>query len=203
MSWGGNSASHYSANLIQNAGAEEGPGNDAGGRVDSILGWYIPRDGLALPTVAYYNGHNGLPSATDPGPTDRGNRFFAGGPSNALSGIRQDVLLDPDWVTAVDAGNVKFDLSAFLGGYLAQTDGATLKLTFLDANYQTLGETSLGPVTARERENKTGLWPVGADDYVPVGTRRIYVDLEFTRNEGDYNDGYADNLELTLQDYSQ
>jgi Subtilase family len=203
LSWGGNSATRSSSNLILNPGAEDGPGNDTGGTVPEINNWGVPSDNLAMPTVSYYNSVNGLPGANDPGPDNRGNKFFAGGPGTAVSGIQQQILVNPDWVSAIDNGFVKFDLSAFLGGNLSQTDDATLTVRFLDANFQEVGKVKLGPITPREREDKTGLFAVAQNDYVPAGTRRMYVDLEFRRDEGDYNDGYADSLELTFSDYTQ
>ena len=37
---------------------------------------------------------------------------------------------------------------------------------------------------------------------VPTGTRTLRLDLEMTRTDGAYNDGYADNLSLILSDRS-
>lgn len=203
LSWGGTPATRSSGNLILNPGAEDGPGNDSGGTVPEINNWGVPSDELAMPTVSYYNGVNGLPSANDPGLSNRGNKFFAGGPGTAVSGIQQTILVNPDWSSAIDNGFVKFDLSAFLGGSLSQTDDATLAVTFLDGNFQEVGKVKLGPIAPAERDNKTGLFAVAQSDYVPAGTRRMYVDLEFRPDEGDYNDGYADSLELILSDYTQ
>jgi Subtilase family len=203
LSWGAAPATRSSENLILNPGAEEGPGNDSGGTVPEINNWVVPSDELAMPTVSYYNSINGLPSIDDPGPDNRGNKFFAGGPSTSISGIRQTIEVNPDWSSAIDNGSVKFNLSGFLGGFLDQTDDATLAVTFLGSNFQEVGKVKLGPITPREREDKTGLFPVAQSDYVPSGTRRMYVDLEFRRDTGDYNDGYADNLELAFSDYTQ
>jgi hypothetical protein len=203
LSWGGMSATRSSGNLILNPGAEDGPGNDTGGTVPEINNWGVPSDELAMPTVGYYNGVNGLPGANDPGPSNRGNKFFAGGPGTTVSGLQQTIFVNPDWSSAIDNSFVKFDLSAFLGGNISQTDATTLTVTFLDANLQEVGKVKLGPTTPLERDDKTGLFAVAQSDYVPAGTRRMVVDLEFRRDTGDYNDGYADSLELILSDYTQ
>jgi hypothetical protein len=202
LSWGQAPPRRISENLIRNPGAEEGPGNDSGGAVDFIDSWNVSRDGIRQPTVAYYNGVNGLPSADDAGPGERGDRFFAGGLSTPVSAIRQQSDTPGDFQAAVDAGVVKFDLSGYLGGFASQTDYATLSVSFVDANFQELGKVILGPITPGEREGKTGLYPVAMSDYVPAGTRYFYTDLEFGGADREYNDGYADNLELTFSDYT-
>ncbi len=202
LSWSEDSPKNISSNLIMNAGAEEGPGSDTGGNVETISSWGVPNAELALPTVIYYNGAQGLPDTTTPGPTERGNRFFAGGPGKAQSGMQQTIQVDGNWTSAIDAGNVKYDFSAFLGGHDTQADSVLLSATFLDANFQALGKSELGPITALDREAKVALLPVAMRDYLPPGTRVIAVALRFTRAEGDYNDGYADNLELTFSEYA-
>ena len=60
----------------------------------------------------------------------------------------------------------------------------------------------LPSVTALDRDATTGLFPVEASDYLPMGTAFIYVNLVFQGGVGDYNDGYADNLELILSEYT-
>lgn len=203
LSWGSASASRTSSNLIVNPGAEAGPGNDSGGAVDVIEGWGVPSDLVAMPTVSYYNGVNDLPGRDDPGAENRGDRFFAGGPGTATASIRQTVEIGSDWRSAINGGAVKFNLSAFLGGNQSQPDTASLTATFLDANFQEVGQVALGPVTAGEREDKTGLFPVATSDFIPASTHFVYLDLEFRRDEGDYNDGYADGLELILSDFTE
>jgi len=53
-------------------------------------------------------------------------------------------------------------------------------------------------VLAADRNRATGLVLRSASAPVPPGTRRIAVTLTMTRTEGTSNDGYADNLSLTL-----
>lgn len=61
---------------------------------------------------------------------------------------------------------------------------------------------TLGPITLYERNDETGMWPVGVTDFLPPKTRSFDVILTFTRAAGSYNEGFADNLELILEDYT-
>lgn len=91
-----------------------------------------------------------------------------------------------------------YDLSAWLGGFSSQDDNAVLTLAFLDTDSAQLGTASLGPVTEPDRGGNTGLLFRDLMGLVPVGTRSIDVTLTLTREEGSYDDGYADNLSLVL-----
>lgn len=201
LSWESAEIVRTSDNLIENGDAEAGPGNDAGGEVGFIDGWAVPSDFVDQPTVIYYNGVNGLPDEAAPGPEDRGYRFFAGGPNTTNGVIQQQIDMPDAWRDATENGTVTFRLSGFLGGRGVETDHAVLRVTFYDNNFVTLGSAALGPVTPGEREGETGLFYVETSDYVPGATQYIYVDLEFNRFASDYNDGYADNLELRLFEY--
>jgi hypothetical protein len=101
---------------------------------------------------------------------------------------------------AIRQGTVCYTLSAYLGGYLDQNDNAQLSLQFLDANGNTLGQAHVGPVLGPARNYQTGLLPVSTTGSVPPQTRTIRVTLTMTRTDPTYNDGYADNLALILQD---
>src|SRR5262249_50909882 len=156
-------------------------------------------------TVVFYGGTPLFPQLSDPGPQNRGNHFFAGGPDSATSSASQVIDLSASyasWFNAIDGNKVTFVLSGYLGGYTDQEDRTTLRLTFLDARSLQLGETTIGPVTAAERDDQTGTFLRQSEGSVPVGTRQIAVQLEMTRFLGTYNDGYADNLELHFQDWS-
>ncbi len=203
MEWDPAPATRVSGNLILNPGAEEGEADDSNGSVEDIPQWDTPAEAdIAMPTVIFYDAESGNPTPDGPGPNDRGSQFFAGGPSNSESGIRQAVSIDPAWQEAVNEGRVKYRFSAFLGGHLDEADSAGATLTFLDAHLEMLGQASLPPVTPRERANQTGLLPVQTSDYLPEGTSMIYVDLVFRRVDGLYNNGYADNLELVFSEYN-
>ena len=62
-----------------------------------------------------------------------------------------------------------------------------------------LGSFPIGPVTAAERGNQTGLLLRGVTALpVPPNTTRIQLVLTMTRAAGSFNDAYADSLSLVL-----
>jgi hypothetical protein len=69
---------------------------------------------------------------------------------------------------------------------------------FLDTVKKQIGGVQVGPVTASERNNTTGLFPRTVRSLLPAGTRFINITLTMRRFAGGDNDGYADNLSLVL-----
>jgi len=185
--------SSFSVNLIVNGDAEAGVGSSSGFDVVVVPGWTTSGNF----TVVVYGAPGGFPTATDPGPSDRGRNFFAGGPNNASSSASQIIDVS-DGAAAIDAGAVTVTLSGFLGGFANQNDNAVLTPTFKNSNGVSLGSSSIGPVTAANRANATGLLSRSSNGAVPAGTREIAVVLQMTRTAGAYNDGFAGNLSLTL-----
>jgi hypothetical protein len=199
-----------SGNLITNPGAEDGVAEEGDLTVEEIPGWYVPANppGAAnlpmpsMPTVRFYDEAGVLaPTFTAPGPDQRGNKLFVGGPYSSPSAIQQFVTVDPDWYPAIDAGRVRFSMSAFLGGLLDQGDYAEVNLEFRTGGFELLGAVTLPSISPVERQGQTGLWPVSGGDVVPAGTNIILVNLVFVKTQGDYTDAYADNFELTLSEY--
>jgi hypothetical protein len=184
-------------NLVVNGDAESGPGGTAE-PVGAVTGWVIRQGAPAL--IGYSLG-GGYPTPADPGPAQRGSRFFSGGnaPRTALV---QDIALPAAGATghaAVDAGRVRYAVGAWLGGYATQEDGVRLSVEFRDAKETPVALTVLGPVTAAERGSRTGLVARKASAAVPPGARSARVLLVFTRTGGGTsNDGYADGISLTL-----
>lgn len=178
------------ANLIVNPGGDAGPGG-TGGPTASIPGWTHLEGGAAV--IAY--GTSGYPNASSPGPADRGANFLGGGTS-ARSRLGQSVTL-PE-TAAIDAGTARYDAAAWLGGYADQNDTAQLSVAFRNAAGQTLATVVLGPVTAAQRGNTTGLLSRTATGTVPPLSRTAQVELLFVRAGGTSNDGYADALSLTV-----
>ena len=175
----------FNRNLIVDGNA------DAGSAGDLFPGWTATGN----PDLGVY-GTSGFPAASDPGPADRGADFFAGG-SNAQSSLAQTVDLTSAAAT-IDGGDTHFNLGGYLGGFSSQSDNATLTAQFLAADGTVLGSTTVGPVTAADRGNATGLLARSATDLVPVGARHVVVTLTMTRTDGGYNDGYADDLSFAL-----
>jgi len=179
-------------NLVRNWGAEEGgPASSDCTGLPSIPGWTTTGQASVCPY-----GSSGAPTATSPGPPDRGNNFFSGG-TVASSFITQVIDLSGS-ASQIDAGSTPYTLSGWLGGYQSQGDNIFLKATFKNASGTSLGTAQIGPVTAAERSNVTGLLSRSTSGTVPAGTRNVELRLEFTRTEGTYNDGYADSLSFSL-----
>lgn len=180
-----------SANLIVNGDAESGTGSTDAAPV-ATPGWTSTGEATAL-----QYGAGAYPQPTDPGPTDRGVNLFIGGQDDATSSLTQTIDLTAD-AASIDAGVVTYALSGWLGGYSSQEDYATLTVTFQDGTLTALGTGTIGPVTAEDRANITGLFQRGTTGNVPAGTRSALVVLAMVREAGTANDGYADNLSLTL-----
>jgi len=189
-------SAHTSAapNLIKNGGADLGPAvSDASGVVPTIPGWQ--RTGEF--TVVKYSAGGGFPDETVSQTIGGKTNFFAGGPANPKSGATQVVNVTR-FKAAIDAGKRTATLSGFLGGYASQADSLTVSATFLTATGKKLGVLKIGPVTVTERNSATTLLQKSASKPVPKNTRSIEVKLTAARTNGSYNDGYADNLALTL-----
>ena len=162
--------------LIVNGDAEQG-----------LTGWLTV---AGTPVVLRYDTGQGYPGPGDPGPAQRGASFFGGGDAG-LSTLRQSVTL-PRRAS-------RFEISAWLGGYASQQDGARLSVEFLDATGTPRGLVVLGPLTAEERSGRTGLFERSARGAVPPGSRTAVVTLQMTRSGGGTsNDGYADNISFTV-----
>jgi hypothetical protein len=184
-------------NLLVNGGGECGNATASGYDAVTIPGWQT----TGLATAAGYNVGNGFPGPTTPGPSVRGNHFFAGGP------VGNSVLSQTVNVSAasgaIDAGSVTYSLNGWLGGYAGEASTATVKATFRNASGAALSTSQIGPVTAADRGRATKLLQRNASGDVPAGTRTVDVVLQLTgdpkRNASNsYNDAYADNLSLTL-----
>lgn len=174
--------------LLINPGAEDGKAATDQGTLITIPGW----TSTTQHTVIAYGNPNGFPSTTDPGPPQRGNNFFTGG-NTSPSSASQSVDLSA-CSALIDAGSLKFDFSAYIGGLATQGDSAVVVADFRDAK-SSLGNVTLGPVTLAERKNVTELLlKQGSLATVPSGARTLVVTMTSTRTDGMGNDGYVDNL---------
>jgi hypothetical protein len=188
------SASVFGSNIIVNGDAEAAAGAPNDSSTVATPGFVVV--GAFTPVV--YNAPGGFPVTGDPGVAAGGANFFSGGPSNGSSSASQVIDLSSG-ASTIDLGGVGFDLSAYLGGFASQNDNAVLTISFLDAVSAVLGGAALGPVTAADRGSQTGLLFRSTSGFVPIGARSVNVNLQMTRTEGSYNDGYADNLSLILR----
>lgn len=183
-------------NLIQNPGAEDGPG-DASYNVPpvAIPGWVTTNNFTA---VQYAAGGQFDLNASSPGPTDRGANFFAGGRGFEESTATQ-VISFTENLNLIDEGGLQFQFSAWLGGYDWQNDRMQVSATFRNAAEATLGSVvTLGPVTNEERNDVSSLLFRETSGTLPIGTRSVVIELRAIRDAGTYNDGYADNLNFTV-----
>ena len=193
MALAAGAAPEAAPNLIVNGNAEQGEGvNDVNGIATEIPGW--TRKGNF--TVVKY-GAPDFPSPELSTKVRGGLNFFAGGPRNVASSVSQDIDVSSR-KGLINAGKAKATLSGNLGGYFTQTDWLRATAVFLSASGKRLGAMSIQSATPAARANQTDLPKKTISGPVPKTTRTIRVVLAASRGAGEYNDGYADNLSLTV-----
>jgi hypothetical protein len=181
-------------NLIKDAGAEKAKPDSDGGQV-KVPNW-TPAKGTQF-TATAYGASGGFPAKSSPGPKERGKAFFAGGPSGNSSAATQSESLAAD-KSLIKAGKAEFTLSGWLGGFSSQRDHATLTVAWKSAAGQVLGRATIGPVTPGQRKDVTGLLRRVTRGTVPKTAVTALLTLRMVRYDGEYVDGYADNLSLTI-----
>ena len=183
-------SSIFGRNLIVNGDAEGGPAAASGGAaVASIPGWTAS----GSPNVLPYSLANRLDTGSI-GPVNRGANYFAG--LNTAKGVLTQKIDVSAAASAIDAGSVTYDTSAYLGGDGA--DNSQMLVTFLGASGNTLATLTLGPVLQTDKESDNGLYLRRQIGLVPAGTRSASVELDLIRASGSENDSAADNLSLIL-----
>jgi hypothetical protein len=198
---GGLPAPLFGRNLVDNGDAEGSAGSPDVGRA-GFPRWTVTAGNF---TVVRYGAAGGFPTATDPGPPDRGANLLAGGPGGGIGfpdvAIAEQVIDLTPIAGSIDTGRVTWAISAHLGGYAAQADYGLIDMVFHDAVGGYLGQAVVTGPGPTERGGATGLLPVGGAGMVPVGTRSIQFILNANRvggASGQYNDAYFDNLSLVL-----
>ena len=182
-----------SSNLIRNGSAEAGDRTNGNTLIATVSDW----TSVDMNVMDYVTaGAGGWPSPTDPGPVNRGRTYF-GGWTTAVGTATQTIDVSSG-AAGIDTGMVNYDLSAWLGGYASQDDWATLTADFQDGSGSSLLSDTIGPVTKTMRGNITSLLLQSNSGTVPVLTRTVVITLTATRFGNNYNDGYADNLSLTM-----
>ena len=181
-------------NLVQNPGAEDGP--------------IAQFDTVSPPTGWETTGATSAWAYGTTQPPDRpgndvaaavggGKGFFSGGLNANVSTASQ--AIDVSGAAAeIDANGVAATLSAYLGGYAASEDTARVDARFRGATGNALGSMAIGPVTRTDRAGKTALLLRTNTKPVPAGTRTILVVITMTMKEAPKNQGFADNVSLTL-----
>lgn len=99
----------------------------------------------------------------------------------------------------IDAQVVKFNLSAWLGGYDIQDDNAAVSMAFRNqTNHVIVNGITIGPVLAVDRASQTVLLYRQTIGYVPAGARWVTVIVTMTRLAGTVCNNNADNIALNL-----
>ena len=99
----------------------------------------------------------------------------------------------------IDNQTIKFNLSAWLGGWQNQDDNAQVNIIFYDQANQMVGNsTTIGPVLAADRNNITSLVFRQANGFVPIGARSFITTVTMTRVVVSDDDAVADNIAVAL-----
>ncbi|WP_158543187.1 alkaline phosphatase family protein [Dyella psychrodurans] len=179
-----------SGNLLVDGDGESGTCTTDWSAVNTVPGWTVTQ---GSPSIVCYS----IGRFNTPGSGSGGNAFIADGPYGD-SALRQNVDVSSA-ATAIDGGNITYNLSGWLGGYTVYNGQAVVTATFLDASGKPLGTPAqLAGVNASARGLESGFIAKSTTGSIPAGTRTISVLLQFTDTSASYNIGYADNLALTL-----
>ena len=179
----------FGPNLILNGDAESGPGSQNDAQVSSIPNWTNTGANVIVYASAY-----GLDTGSIL-PASVGKNYFSSGKSN--SNLTQTVNLAAS-SAAIDLGNAVYTVSGYFGGYSDHDDTASLTVTYLGANNNSLGAVTIGGVKSADRYG-TGLYFRRQIGLVPAGTRSATVTLSFAlATASSNNNAYADNLSLVL-----
>lgn len=188
-------------NLIVNPGADASPGLDENSTTEvstDLPGWVRS----AFLTADSYMDPDGDLFQVTGGPPTPGINYFYGGldvsdDSNPIATAFQDIDVSSA-ASLIDAGNVTYMLSGWLGGYSSQNDNCVLTVQFQSWSGTVLGTATIGPVLAADRMDNTELLQESTMGNVPSGTRVMHVLMTITRTDGVNNDGIADSLSLVL-----
>ncbi|MHA3685125.1 Ig-like domain-containing protein [Leucobacter sp. HY1908] len=174
-----------SGELIVNGGAEAG----------SSTGWTAGLD-------VFQHGVNGYPESVVVDANGLTGETFEGGANlfvgaGAASNSTQVVDVNPA-ADAIDNGATRAVISAFVGGFAAQDDNATVVFEFFDALGNSVHSVQFGPIYAADRGGVSGF--VGFNEPVALapGVRSVEVTVSTIVTFG-VNDGAVDNLSLRLE----
>jgi hypothetical protein len=162
-------------------------------------------------TVVQYGSTPRRPPVLGTGPTflpttygqgiDGGLNYFAGGPGNGAASATQLIDLESDAAldAQVDGGQQVATLGGDLGGSGREPAEMAVTATFLSAAGASLGNLSIGPVSAADRNGQTELLARSATALIPRKTRTIAVTMSASGAAANqYDTAFADNLSLTI-----
>ena len=99
--------------------------------------------------------------------------------------------------TQIDANRVTYKLSAWLGGWDAQDDHATMWIEFVSSSNATLTNATITPILAVDRANVSQLLYREITGDVPINTRSATLFVSMTANTF-WNDGSVDDIAFQL-----
>jgi len=100
----------------------------------------------------------------------------------------------------IDAGNVLFNLSAWIGGLSEKNDSVSVSIIFQNSIYQFTGNgTTIGPVLGTDRNGINATIFRQATGPVPINSRWITAIVNITRYSGSSNYGSVDNISFQLK----
>jgi len=190
----------FSSNLVLNGDAEQGPASAlASPAVDTVTGWTrVPIAGTPEnATILTYAGYKASYGIVIKGPEGSvlGNNVFMGGVT-ASSRLSQTVSLSS--LNLAPNQLHPYQFSALLGGTEAEDDHVDALLEGLDAGGQVTVSGQLSGPRALERQNVARLLRRTLEGTLPASTVSVRLTLEFTREFGQLNESFADNLELRV-----
>jgi hypothetical protein len=196
-------------NLVQNPGAEIGPGVALNRTTVPVKGWEtevtpeVTHPDSSGFTQARYGTHAYFPTRDVAAAIGGGKNFFFAGPIEGQHVAHQSFATQTIAVAGagpdIDKGGVRACLSGYLGGPRSWPQYAIrVDLEFLDEDGSTIGKLRIGPVTAAHRGSETTLLRRAAERAVPRGTRQVRVVIAAQSTVGGPVYGYADNIAVGL-----
>jgi flagellar motility protein MotE (MotC chaperone) len=187
-------AAFGTVNLVQNAGAEDGP--SGGGNITAVPSWNT----TSLFSVNNYGNGDGPTGAVGQQIAGASN-YFWGGPNNAVSTATQTIDVS-SYYSAIATGRAPLIFGVFLGRKQGQRDHMDVKLDALDAVGTGHASISAFGGSANSPATTTSLSPIAGSVTIPKGTRTLRLTMTATRLDGNNNDAYADNLVVIVGDPS-
>jgi Phosphoesterase family len=179
-------------NLLVNGDAEAHECTDDWTAQTPVPGWRVVRGAASVlchSAFAYTGETLRLPAGA------AGRALFA---SPGIDTALEQTVDVTEEAQAIDRGAVHYELSGWLGGWRGKPGGSVVTAVFLDDRGHASGPpVAIGgdlpaghPETILVARRSTG--------WVPAGTRRIVVTVDFPSAMVSFGDAYADNLRLDL-----
>jgi WD40 repeat protein len=175
-------------NLVINGGAESGR-----------TGWTLSRG--EINSFVHYEKNNKKELKAIP---NHGSRFFRGGNNSKIRDVDAILSQTIELVAGefdIDRGAIRADMSASLGGYMNQPDRAIVQFQWKNSRNEVIRADTLPTVTNVSRKNTTMLLRRGLRNVLlPAETRKVTVVILALMSGGSNNDGYSDNISLSLHE---